>query len=332
MHAQSATPSHQSTSFTKGAMFIILGSSSYGMLSTFVKLSYKQNYTTAEVTLAQFIWGALALTILGHFFNKSKTTLTKNEMLKLMFVGLPIGFTSIFYYLAVQYITASVGVVLLMQTVWIGVFLESVLTKKFPSFDKIAAVVLIIFGTLLATQVIGAAPTTLDIRGVILGLMSAMSFSCTMMASSKVLTKLPPIKRSQFMLYGGTLAAILFAILTQIAPYYFNIHLVSAEFIKNTPFKSHIFLSYGLIVAIFGTVIPPIMLNKGFPAVGVGVGSILSSIELPFANFIAFLLLGEKVVAMQWAGVVIIIAAICMMNYRMIFSNKTRLPLDSVTN
>lgn len=332
MHAQSDLSSDQSTSFTKGAMFIILGSSSYGMLSTFVKLSYKQNYTTAEVTLAQFIWGALALTILGQFFNKSKTSLSKDEMLKLMFVGLPIGFTSIFYYLAVQYITASVGVVLLMQTVWIGVFLESVLTKKLPSFDKIAAVILIIFGTLLATQVIGAAPTSLDIRGVILGLMSAVSFSCTLMASSKVLTNLPPIKRSQFMLYGGTIAAILFALLTQIAPYYFNIHLVGEEFIKSTPFKTHIFLSYGLIVAIFGTVIPPIMLNKGFPVVGVGVGSILSSIELPFANFIAFLLLGEKVVAMQWVGVLIIIAAICMMNYRMIFSKKTRLPLDSLTN
>jgi drug/metabolite transporter (DMT)-like permease len=332
MHAQSVSSDHQSTSFAKGAMFIILGSSSYGMLSTFVKLSYKQNYTTAEITLAQFIWGALALTILGQFFNKSKTPLTKDEMLKLMFVGLPIGFTSIFYYLAVKYITASVGVVLLMQSVWIGVFLESVLTKKFPSIDKIAAVILIIFGTLLATQVLGQASTSLDIRGVILGLMSAMSFSCTLMASSKVLTNLPPIKRSQFMLYGGTIAAIIFAVLTQIAPYYFNIHLVGEEFIKSTPFKMHIFLSYGLIVAIFGTVIPPIMLNKGFPIVGVGIGSILSSIELPFANIIAFLLLGEKNVGMQWVGVLIIIAAICMMNYRMIFSKKTRLPLDNLTN
>lgn len=332
MHVSSAPSDHQSTSFTKGIMFIILGSSSYGMLSTFVKLSYKQNYTTAEVTLAQFVWGILALTILGQFFSQSKTSLTKNEILKLMLTGMPIGLTSVFYYLAVKYITASVGVVLLMQSVWIGVLLESVLTKKFPSIDKILAVILIIFGTLLATQVLGTTPASLDIRGVILGLVSAISFSCTLMASSKVLTGLPPIKRSQFMLYGGAVAVIIFGFLTQIGPYYFNIHLVSEEFIKNTPFNAHIFLSYGLIVAIFGTIIPPIMLNKGFPVVGVGLGSILSSIELPFANIIAFLLLGEKVVGMQWVGVFIIIAAICMLNYRLIFSNKTRLPLDNPTN
>ncbi len=323
MYIENNQSQNHNTSFSRGVLFILMGASSYGMLSTFVKLAYKQNYTTAEVTLSQFAWGVLALTILGHFFNKSKSELSKVEKIKLMLAGLSTGLTSVFYYLAVKYITASIAVVLLMQSVWMGVFLEAIMTKKFPGLDKIFAVLFIIFGTLLATRVLGTTPESLDIRGVILGIMSAFSFCCTLMSSSRVATHLPPIKRSQFMLYGGAIAVAIFAFLTQLGPYYFNLHLVSSEFIKSAPFHFNIFLTYGLIVAIFGTIIPPIMLNIGFPVVGVGLGSILSSIELPFANIIAFLILGEHVNGMQWMGVMIIISAIFMLNYKLIFQTKT---------
>jgi drug/metabolite transporter (DMT)-like permease len=301
-----------------GILFIVLGSSSYGMLSTFVKLAYQHNYTTAEVTMAQFGWGALVLTIMSQFQKKNSPKPTRSEIVQLMIAGIPVGLTSVFYYLAVKYIDASVAVVLLMQTVWMGVVVEAIQKRAFPKIDKVLAVVLVLFGTLLATNVLGASKVALDIRGVVLGLMAAMSFSWTMFATSTVAPHLPPVKRSQFMLYSGTLIVLLFGLLTQILPYYFNVHLVGEEFIRNQPFNPNIFLTYGLIVAIFGTIIPPIMLNKGFPVVGVGLGSIVSSVELPFAVTIAFTFLNETVIGKQWLGVAIIIIAIVLLNYRMI--------------
>lgn len=301
-----------------GILFIILGSSSYGMLSTFVKLAYKQNYTTAEVTIAQFGWGALVLTIMSQFLKKNEPKPTRTDIVQLMIAGIPVGLTSVFYYLAVKYIDASVAVVLLMQTVWMGVVVEAFQKKAFPKIDKVLAVVLVLFGTLLATNVLGASKVSLDIRGVILGLMAAMSFSWTMFATSTVASHLPSVKRSQYMLYSGSLIVLLFGLLTQILPYYLNLHLVGEEFIHNQAFNPNIFLTYGLIVAIFGTIIPPIMLNKGFPIVGVGLGSILSSVELPFAVTIAFIFLNETVIAKQWLGVAVIITAIVLLNYRMI--------------
>ena len=45
------------------------------------------------------------------------------------------------------------------------------------------------------------------------------------------------------------------------------------------------------------------MLNNGFPITGVGLGSILSSAELPVAIIVAFFALGETVNATQWLGV-----------------------------
>jgi drug/metabolite transporter (DMT)-like permease len=132
-----------------------------------------------------------------------------------MIAGIPMSLTSVLYYLAVRYISASVGVVLLMQSVWMGVILEAVQKKKLPSFEKLFAVALILFGTLLATKMIGAEAVVLDIRGVILGLMTAMSFCWTLYSTSSVASHMNPIVRSKYMLYGGSLVVALFAFFTQ---------------------------------------------------------------------------------------------------------------------
>lgn len=304
-----------------GIFFIILGSSSYGMLSTFVKLAYQHGFTTAEVTTAQMSWGAFIVTTLAFFQKNRGPKATSTDIRNLMIAGIPLSLTSVLYYLSVRYIDASVGVVLLMQSVWMGVILEAFQNKKFPTIEKVFAVVLILFGTLLATKMIGSTNVTLDIRGVVLGLMTAMSFSWTLYSTSSVASHMNPIERSRFMLYGGCIVVTIFAFITQIGPYYFNTHLVGEDFIFNKSFDARIYLNYGLIIAIFGTVIPPIMLNKGFPITGVGLGSILSSIELPVAMTIAFIFLGEVVNAQQWLGVIVIISAIVLMNYR-IFAVK----------
>lgn len=306
-----------------GVIFILLGSSSYGMLSTFVKLAYRQGFTTAEVTVAQILWGAVILTIMDLLFNKNGKKPTAADNKGLLIAGIPIALTSILYYLTVIYIDASVAVVLLMQSVWMGVIVESIQEKKFPSFVKILSVALVLFGTLLATQIIGQDSfKPMDIRGLVLGMLTAMSFSWTLYSTSAVANHLPAVTRSKVMLYGSCVIVLIFAILTQLGPYYMNLHLVGEEFIKNQPFNPMIFLTYGLFLGIFGTVIPPIMLNKGFPICGVGLGSILSSMELPVAVFVAYTLLSEEVSGKQWLGVLIILLAIVLLNYKFFLKKK----------
>ena len=51
----------------KGVLFVAMGASIFGMLATFVKLAYKDGYTTSEVTTAQFVLGLIGLLILNIF-------------------------------------------------------------------------------------------------------------------------------------------------------------------------------------------------------------------------------------------------------------------------
>ncbi len=292
----------------KGVVLVGLGAASYGMLATFVKLAYKDtssqglNYTPAEVIIAQFVIGILIVLGINAFQKNRKgkdiIKASSTDIKKLMLVGTSTGLTSIFYYLAVKYIPVSIGIVLLMQTVWMGVVLEMFLEKKQPSKIKTIAVLIVLLGTVLATNVLNNS-VNLDWRGIVLGLLAAASFTTTMFAANKVALTISSAQRSLYMLLGGIIVVFIFAIFTQ-----------------NTPFNYDIFFKWGILLALFGTVIPPILLNAGFPLTGIGLGSIVSALELPVSVMMAFLILNENVVFSQWIGIVIIILAIVLMNIK----------------
>ncbi|WP_394335761.1 EamA family transporter [Flavobacterium cyanobacteriorum] len=285
----------------KGVVLVGLGATSYGMLATFVKLSYKEGYTTAEVTSSQFILGLLGLLLINAFqrARRGSSNVTRpsgSNVFYLMLAGTSLGLTSLFYYLAVKYIPVSIGIVLLMQTVWMGVVLEALLTKSFPSPKKIIAVIIVLAGTAMATNLLEKDLQS-DWRGITWGMLAAASFTTTMFTSNRVATHLSSAQRSLFMLMGG--AVIVFGF---------------AAYTWTGTFNLDIFLKWGILLSLFGTIIPPMLLNAGFPHTGIGLGSIVSSLELPVSVTMAFVLLGEQVSVLQWFGIILIIAAIIIMN------------------
>jgi drug/metabolite transporter (DMT)-like permease len=217
-----------------------------------------------------------------------------------MLAGTSLGMTSVFYYLAVKYIPVSIGIVLLMQTVWMGVLLEWFLDKKAPSIQKIISVIIVLIGTALAINIfkIDFNDATIDwANGLFWGLLAAASFTTTMFTANKVAIGISSAQRSLYMLLGGAVIVFGFSLYTQV-----------------TPFNFEIFTKWGIVLALFGTIIPPMLLNAGFPHTGIGLGSIVSSLELPVSVMMAFFLLNEQVVFLQWVGIILIITAIVIMN------------------
>ena len=295
----------------KGVFLVALGATSYGMLATFVKIAYGEGYTTAEVTTSQFIYGIIGILILNlvqKIKNKnSAPKASKQNIFHLMLAGTSLGMTSIFYYLAVKYIPVSIGIVLLMQTVWMGVLLEWFLDKKAPSLQKIISILIVLIGTALAINIFKIDFNDSNINwplGLLFGLLAASSFTTTMFTANRVATSISSTQRSLYMILGGAVIVFTFALFTQV-----------------TPFNFEIFSKWGIIMALFGTIIPPMLLNAGFPLTGIGLGSIVSALELPISVLMAFTLLNETVYPLQWFGIVLIILAIIIMNVN--FKKKT---------
>ncbi len=284
----------------KGVVLVGLGATSYGMLATFVRLAYDEGFTTAEVTTSQFVFGILGILVINLFQKIKKGTsvinATKRNIFQLMLAGSSLGMTSVFYYLAVKYIPVSIAIILLMQTVWMGVLIEMILDKKAPSKLKIISVFIVLVGTLLATNIFKN-DVQLDWHGIVWGMLAAASFTTTMFTANRVATGISSAQRSLFMLLGGAVIVFSFAIATQ-----------------NTPFNFEIFMKWGIVLSLFGTIIPPMLMNAGFPLTGIGLGSIVSALELPVSVMMAYFLLHEQVILVQWIGIILIVLAIILMN------------------
>lgn len=302
----------------KGIIYVALGASSYGMLATFVKIAYQQGFTTAEVTTSQYVFAIICLLFLNFMIrNKPLEKATNQDLKRLILSGTSMGFTSVLYYLSVRYINASIAVVLLMQSVWIGVLIETIIDKSKISLSKIAAVVLVLIGTILATNILKS-ELIFDFKGYLFGFLAAISFSITLYSTNSVAKHLHPYKRTLFMLFGGAIIVLFFTLFTQILPTYFQIEIVSKEFVFIKPFDSSILYTWGILLSVLGTVLPPILLNKGFPLVGVGLGSIVSALELPVSVTCAFIFLNESVLFIQWIGIFVILGAIIMINWNLL--------------
>jgi len=287
----------------KGSLLVGLGASSYGMLATFVKMAYSEGFTTAEVTLSQFLLGFLGLSLLTVFRRKAVKSnpqpIGAKSIVKLMTAGISMGLTSIFYYMSVQYLPVSVGIVLLMQTVWMGVILEMFLHRKAPGSRKILSVFIILIGTALATNIFKES-ITVNWVGIGWGLLAALSYTASVYASNSVEFQLPPLKRSQFLILGGliTIACIFHAAIGK-------------------DFSYDIFLRWGLFLALFGTILPPLLFTKEMPLTGMGLGAIIAAVEIPVSVLMAHFILGEVVNLAQWTGIVLILFSVVLMNIKL---------------
>ena len=108
---------------------------------------------------------------------------------------------------------------------------------------------------------------------------------------------------------------LIFALLTQILPNQSEaMNSAMGIFSTAKDFDFNIFITWGIVLSLFGTIIPPMLLTAGFPLTGIGLGSIVSSLELPVSVMMAFFLLHEQVLFVQWIGILLIILAIVIMN------------------
>ncbi len=286
-----------------GGIMVAVGASSYGMLTTFVKIAEHYNYNVYEITLSEYAIGVPLLLVFEFFLLKKKPYKkrekpTKKNIRNLMLAGMSMGVTTFVYYFSVQFIDVSIAIVLLMQSVWIGVLLDTIINKTRPGFLKIIAVIFVLGGTLLATNIFFNV-IQLDWRGIVLGFIAAISYSITILATNRIAKNLPAITRSKWMAIGALIL----------------VTGVTIPFLLQS-FHLDILYTYGLFFGFFGAFLPIVLLNNGMPKVNLGVGAIISSMELPVAVTLAYLLLGEIVNLYQWIGILLILIAIVGMNLK----------------
>ncbi|MCA1291944.1 DMT family transporter [Paenibacillus sp. alder61] len=289
------------------ALIVFLGGCCYGILSTFVKLAYAAGFTVSAVTGAQYFFGVV-LAWLAVLFTKKKR-LTRRQITKLILSGIPFGATGIFYYQALQTLNASLAIVFLFQFVWIGALLEWAFHKRKPTKRKLVSIGLLLVGSVLAANIFFQESLTLSWQGTVWGMLAACSFSTFVFLSSSVEKEAPPILKSALLSTGGVITVFLVFPPT----FLFDMDVLVGVF------------PYGLALGVFGVVLPPLLFSIGMPHVGSGLGTILTSSELPVVLIMSSLVLAEPISLPQWIGVIIILLGIVSSNLRAGSSNPNSL-------
>lgn len=287
---------------TKGAIAVFLGAASFGILSTFVKKAYAQGYNLAEVTGIQALLGAVFLWLAWLLIKNTKKQQSSQTPLspkwKIYLSGISTGMVSILYYKCVELVPASLAIVLLMQYIWIGQIIELIFFKVKPQISQIIVIIAILAGTVFATGMIEEPLESFSLLGIGYGMLAATAYSIFMIVNGRVGNDYHPIHKSAMMISGA-----LFLITVTLHPF----SLFSSETFMGI-------LPYGLLLSIFGTVIPPLLFAYGMPKVGYSLGAVLSAVELPVAVCMSYLVLQESVSWVKWIGVIFILLTIFWKN------------------
>ncbi|MDN7245470.1 DMT family transporter [Planococcus sp. N017] len=282
--------------FNKGVIYILIGASFFGFTPIFAKIGFSHGYSLGQINIVQMVVSFFLLWSFTLLKRSSFKGLHKKNVLQIMMTGCFIGLTSIFYYGSMQYLPASLAIILMFQFVWIGIILEWIFSKIKPAPVTVLSILLILIGVFFASNFVNGDIQGLPIKGFIFGILSAFTYAGFIFCSGKVAVNVDPWTRSSLMVTGSTILVLVVFI---------------GDMPTVLPLEKDLFAT-AVGVSLFGAVLPPLFFAAGAPLVSGGVANILTSIELPIAILSASLILSEVVSPYQWFGIAIILAAIAL--------------------
>lgn len=277
---------------------IVVGASSYGMLSPVIKLAFADGISEGNVTSAQVTMGALIMWLLVLVTPAARKSPFTGPWIKQALIGMSgLSLTTIFYNRTLSELDASLAIVLLFQFTWITIVMECIAERKWPTRYQGAAIAVVMAGTILSVNLLSADLSRFSVSGIVYGLASGFTYSLFLFLAGRVESDQHPFLKSAWMLTAGLIVIYLF---------YPPVFLVGG-----VPDTGSLIV-WGLGLGLLGQVIPTVAFLIGIPRTGASLAAMAGAMELPVALIGAYLLLGESITGIQWLGMGLILAGIAL--------------------
>lgn len=291
-------------------LLVIIAASSYGVVSTIIKLAMRSGFSVSEAVTSQFFIGFCIALCIFVLTNRSKLSIKGIKFL--IFAGILTGLTNILYGRSLNFLPASLAVVLMFQFTWIGMLISCITKRRFPNRIELITLIILVAGTIPAAGLIDVDLSQIPIEGWLWGLAAALCYSLFLFVNGKATASLTISNRLVLVSFFAFLMSTVFQ---------------SPEIIWNGTLFNEGLWVYGLALGLFGLIIPVLLFTIAVPKVGLGMSSILSAIELPVAVMVSVILLSETVTTLQIVGIVIIILGMSLPTMldrkRLLVKNKT---------
>ncbi len=278
---------------------VALGAISYGIPATLFKLANREGVANGPLLFWSFLSAAVLLTVgqLVHGRRLRQQGTNWRQVSQVIAAGTASGFTNTFYITALHYIPVAVAAIMLMQSVWLSVLLGAIMQHRRPTRLQVLSIGVVLLGTVLAADLL---PITEPISwiGLALSFLAAVAYACTLQFTASLGNQLQPITKTWLLCIGALgLIVIVWGPQLMTVP-------VTITAIK-----------WGLLTAFFSMILPLLCYTLFMPQLALGVGPILSSLELPASIAVAWVILKEQVSGWQLVGVGLIISAVVISNW-----------------
>lgn len=282
------------TQRTAGALMVMTSAAGFATLAIFIKYAYAAGVNTVTMLTARFLIAAVVLWIVIKLRGIS-ASVDKKGAIKLLLMGiLGYGTMSLLFAYALHYLPASLTAMLLYTYPALVSLMAFALGDERFSLQKGIALAICFIGLFL---VLGVSFTGLNPLGIVLGLGSALVYSCYIVAGNRILKKIDSIVATAYVCSSCGIGLLLAG---------------AAGGMISLSFEPQGWLAI-LGIAFLGTIVGVLGFFAGMSRIGAANASIISTLEPLITVILSALLLGEVIAPLQAIGGGLILAGVIIL-------------------
>lgn len=267
----------------------------YGAFLVITKVANNNGYMREDLMPGQYLF-ALAVFSILVLAKYRHVRLKGKQRFRLVIIG-ALGFGVNFcLYETVAVTSGSFAVTMLFQCIWMGIALDSLITRILPTKFMIIAGVLVILGMPLATGLLDEG-SAVNVPGLLWGFGSAVCYAGMLWTSGHFETQVTPVIRTFYF-------ALTQAVLSSLA---------APSFFTGSVFDP-VAWSYAIPLGLCTGVVPVLIIMRNSPKVPTGITTIMVGMEMPSTVILEMIFLRQEQTVLSIAGVVLICVGIVAAN------------------
>lgn len=291
----------------QGFWAVLLSSFCFGFLGYFGKVGYELGYTPLRLLTVRFVlaslmlWGFAAAKYKQRSINatpiereKSSYSISRNNVKWLVLQGLAYALTALGFFNALRNMPAGLAAVLFYVHPLLTILMASLIWREHVNKVVIQSAFFAVVGAALVSQSGGTASATGNLTGLMWIAVAASSYSAFTLIGQKTTDGLDSLVVTT---YSITFCAM------------FLVFLNPPLYMLNGTLSTSMWL-VGLGISFVSSVLAILLYVVGIKAVGASRTAIISAAEPLSGVLLAALLLGERLIAVQGLGIVVILLSV----------------------
>lgn len=296
----------------RGYLYAIASALLYGSLAVISKLVYRQGLEPFTLIVIMGSVASLLMWFIVVVTRSNSWRLNRGAIRPVVVQAIAGNFiNSISYFVALNYIDASIDTLILFTSPAFVLLLEVFVDKKRLNKRHLAALTMCLVGMVTVINPFPLTRLTVNAFGISLAIAASLSLAFGNWLGEKNMERSSPFA---VMIWTTTIQSVLFILISPISVYRGI----------TTPLTM---LGGIVILAIFTWVIPYFLILKGIEAIGASRASLISSLEIVFTLTLAFLVLNERLNLLQVFGAALVIGAVFVLPH----GSKEALPPQSLS-